>query len=157
MIGVKFHPDMHQCAVDDAKYKPAWEFANEHHLPLLSHTSAGSHYNPVKAFEKLADMYPNVSVLIGHSGFGSIGADHTIEVAKKCPNVYADITGSTATYGILERMVGELGADRVLLGTDLPFIDPRSQIGRVAFAKISDDEKRQILGLNASRIFGINV
>ncbi len=53
-------------------------------------------------------------------------------------------------------MVHEAGADRVLFGTDLPFLDPRPQLGRVAFAKISDDEKRLILGLNASRIFGID-
>lgn len=155
MIGVKLHPDLHGCNVDDDKYRPAWEFANEHRLPLLSHTSTGGR-NPIKTFEKLADMYPNVSILLGHSGFGSEGADHTIQAVKNHPNVYAEITGSVVVYGTLERMVREAGADRVLFGTDLPFIDARPQVGRVAYAKLTDDEKRQVFGLNAARIFGIN-
>lgn len=155
MVGVKFHPDMHQCAVDDAKYRAAWEYANEHHLPLLSHTGTGGR-NPVKSFEKLAEIYPNVTVILGHAGFGSEGANHSIEAASKYPNIYPEITGSVVVYGTLERMVNRLGADRVLFGTDIPFLDPRPQLGRVAFAKISDDEKRKVLGLNAARIFGIN-
>ncbi len=155
MIGVKLHPDLHGCNVDDDKYRPAWEFANEHRLPLLSHTGLGGR-NPVKTFEKLADTYPNVSILLGHSGFGSEGADQTIEAVKNHPNVYAEITGSTVVYGTLERMVHEAGADRVLFGTDIPFLDPRPQVGRVAYAKLTDDEKRQVFGLNAARIFGIN-
>lgn len=154
MIGVKVHPDLHGCSVDDDKYRPVWEFTNDHRLPLLSHTSTGGR-NPVKTFEKLAGMYPNVSILLGHSGFGSEGADQTIQVVKNCPNVYAEITGSTVIYGTLERMVREVGADRVLFGTDIPFLDPRAQVGRVAFAKITDEEKRKVFGLNAARIFGL--
>ena len=155
MIGVKFHPDLHGCMVDDDKYRPAWEYANERHLPLLSHTGTGGK-NPVKTFEKLAEMYPNVSILLGHSGFGSEGANQTIEAVRNQPNIYAEITGSTVIYGTLERMVHAVGADRVLFGTDLPFLDPRPQVGRVAFAKLTDDEKRQVFGLNAARIFGIS-
>jgi predicted TIM-barrel fold metal-dependent hydrolase len=46
------------------------------------------------------------------------------------------------------------GSDRVLFGTDIPFMSPDQQIGRVLFARISDDEKRKILGVNALRVFG---
>lgn len=154
MIGVKIHPDLHGCNVDDDKYRCVWEFANERSMPLLSHTGTGGR-NPVKTFEKLADMYPNVNILLGHAGFGSEGADQSIHAMKSCPNIYAEITGSTVIYGTLERMVREAGADRVLFGTDLPFIDARPQVGRVAFAKITDEEKRKVFGLNAARIFGL--
>jgi hypothetical protein len=156
MLGVKLHPDMHQCPVDDTRYRPVWEYANEHHLPLLSHTGTGGR-NPVKTFEKLAEMYPNVSIILGHSGFGSEGAQQSIEAALKFPNIYPEITGSVVVYGTLERMVNRAGADRVLFGTDIPFLDPRPQLGRVAFAKISDDDRRKVLGLNAARIFKIGV
>lgn len=154
MIGVKIHPECHQCSVDEEKYRAVWEFANEHSLPLLSHTGIGGR-NPIKTFEKLAAMYPNVSILLGHSGFGAEGAEQSIRAAEKYPNVFLEITGSTIVYGTLERMVSRLGAERVLFGTDLPFIDPRPQLGRVAFAKIGEQDKRLILGLNAQRIFGL--
>ncbi|MDI6829074.1 MAG: amidohydrolase family protein, partial [Armatimonadota bacterium] len=80
MVGVKIHPDMHQCNVDDEKYRPVWEWTNEQGLPLLSHTSIGGR-NPIKAFEKLADKYAKVRVILGHSGFGSEGADQSIDLA----------------------------------------------------------------------------
>jgi len=156
MVGVKLHPDVHQCPVDDVKYAAVWEYANERHLPVLSHTSTGGR-NPVQTFEKLAEKYPNVAIILGHSGFGSEGAEKSIEAALKFPNIYLEIAGSVITYGILERMVNRVGAKRVLFGTDMPFLDPRPQLGRVAFAKVSDEDKRQILGLNAVRIFGLRV
>ena len=154
MIGIKIHPDAHGCPVDSPKYTPVWEYANEHKLPLLSHTWTSGN-NAVKTLEKLAEKYPNVSILLAHSGFGSEGADQSIEAAVKYPNIYPELAGSVIIYGTLERMVRRIGADRIIFGTDMPFLDPRSQLGRVAFAKISDDEKRQILGLNAKRIFRI--
>lgn len=154
MVGVKLHPDLHQTNVDDDKYRAVWEWTNAHRLPLLSHTSTGGR-NAIKTFEKLAEMYPNVSILLGHSGFGSEGAQQCIEACLKFPNLYCEITGSTIVYGTLERMVNRLGAERVLFGTDLPFLDARPQVGRVAFAKISDDDKRKVFGRNAARIFGI--
>ena len=154
MVGIKLHPEMHKVAVDDERYRPAWEYANERGLPVLSHTGTAG-LNPIKSFEKLAEEYLDAIIILGHAGFGSEGARQSIEAGRKYPNIYPEITGSTIVYGTLERMVRELGADRVLFGTDLPFLDPRPQIGRVAFAKISDEEKRLVLGLNAQRIFNL--
>jgi predicted TIM-barrel fold metal-dependent hydrolase len=47
--------------------------------------------------------------------------------------------------------VREVGSGRVLFGTDNPFIDPRPQIGRVALARIPDEDKLNIFGANARR------
>ena len=83
------------------------------------------------------------------------GQLESIEVAKRARNVYLDVCGSQLFYGMLERMVREVGASRVLFGTDLPFIDPRYQLGRVLFARVPDSRKRKILGTNAARLFGL--
>lgn len=45
-------------------------------------------------------------------------------------------------------MVKEVGADRVLFGTDAPFLDARPAVGRVGYANISDEEKIKIMGEN---------
>jgi len=40
----------------------------------------------------------------------------------------------------------------VLYGSDLPLMDPRSQIGKIITAQISDAAKRLVLGDNARRL-----
>ena len=50
-------------------------------------------------------------------------------------------------------MVAGAGAERVLYGSDIPFVDPRGQLGRVAFARLPDDDLRLILGGNARRLW----
>ena len=39
--------------------------------------------------------------------------------------------------------------------SDMPLMDPRPQIGKIITANISDDAKRQILGLNACKLLQI--
>jgi predicted TIM-barrel fold metal-dependent hydrolase len=53
---------------------------------------------------------------------------------------------------VIEQLVNEAGADRVLFGSDTPLMDPRGQLGKIITADISDKAKEQILGLNAQRL-----
>ncbi len=52
-------------------------------------------------------------------------------------------------------MVARVGADRILWGTDNPFIDPRPGLGRMLCAEVSDEDKRKMLGLNAKRLYKV--
>ncbi len=156
MRAVKFHPDCHLYPVDGDGYRAAWEFANEHGFLLLSHTGLGSRFNGTDMFDPLAEKYPNVTILLGHSGFGYEGFARSAELAKKHPNVYMDLTGSTCLYWQLERSVAAVGSEKIVFGTDLPFIDLRPGLGRVAFSRITEQEKRNILGLNMARIAGLS-
>jgi hypothetical protein len=155
MIAVKLHPSVHGYPANGERYAPAWEFANERCACLLSHTGAGDANCGIGVFEKPARDYPNVKILLGHSGFGYEGAKQSIELAKKCPNVYLDVTASMFYLGLIERMVDGAGADRVLYGTDLPFMDCRPQVGRFAFSRLDDEQLGLTLGGNARRLFGI--
>jgi len=130
-----------------------WEFAQEHRLPVLSHTWEGCAYGSPKHFEDLAQRWPRVKFVLGHSGGSLSGILESIEVAKRLRNVYLDLTGSQLFHGILEEMVRAIGASRILFGTDHPFIDPRFQLGRVLFARLPDSRKVKILGGNAVRLF----
>jgi predicted TIM-barrel fold metal-dependent hydrolase len=48
--------------------------------------------------------------------------------------------------------VSVLGSDKILFGTDLTYLDGTFQLGTVIYAKISDGDKRKILGLNMKNI-----
>jgi len=155
MIGIKFHPSVHRYPIDGDNYRLAWEYADKHGLVVLTHTGVTDSTCGVAQVGACAERYPNAKVLFGHSGFGYAGARACVEVGTRLTNTYFDITASTTELGLIEILVDGLGADRVLYGTDLPFIDCRMQIGRLAFSRLDDDQLRLILADNAKRIFGI--
>ncbi|MCB0015321.1 MAG: hypothetical protein KDE34_25565, partial [Anaerolineales bacterium] len=66
--------------------------------------------------------------------------------------IYLDPTGSRVYAGSVETLVAGPGPDRVLLGTDMGFLDPRPQIGRIVFAHLPEAVRRQILGQNMRRL-----
>jgi predicted TIM-barrel fold metal-dependent hydrolase len=155
-VGIKLHPDVHKTPADDERYALAWEFAAEHGLPVLSHAGAGSAFNAPSHFSARAEQHPNVAIILAHSASSQDSLDAAIELAAKRENVYLDICGSPLLLGVLEEAVGRIGSRRLLFGTDLPFIDPRPGLGRLAFARIGEEEKRDILGRNAARVFSIS-
>ncbi|HEX9973474.1 MAG TPA: hypothetical protein VGD14_15485, partial [bacterium] len=54
--------------------------------------------------------------------------------------------------GIIEYMVREIGSARVLYGSDTSMRDPFPQFGWVAYADISESDKRNIFGRNMRKI-----
>ncbi len=155
-VGFKFLSDYHQVAVDDARYQPAWEYADHHKLLLLMHTWGGSPYDGAAALRRAIDRYPNVRVLLGHSCHGDW--DGAVALAKDFPNVSLELTALFDDRGILEKFVNEAGSERMLFGTDLPWFDPHQAVGALLSAHISDEDRHNICHRNAEKLlkpFGI--
>ncbi|MBI4532099.1 MAG: amidohydrolase [Candidatus Latescibacteria bacterium] len=151
--GIKIHPATHLYPADGPHYRPMWEFANEHALPVLVHTWESAKECDPRMFIGIGREFQEVKILLGHSGATAKGVDQAVEAATQCENLYLDLTSSILLKGMLEVMVKAVGAGRVLFGTDVPFLDCRGKIGYISIARISDDEKRKILGLNATQLF----
>jgi predicted TIM-barrel fold metal-dependent hydrolase len=155
VVGIKLHPGIHGYPISGPAYRPVWAFVDDRRLPVLIHTWGTSGHSAPGAVGGVAAEFPNATFLLGHSGGTWEGHLQAIEVAKERPNVYLETCISRSPFGAIEWMVREVGAERVVFGTDQPFIDPRPQLGRIAFAKIADAERRLILGGNAARLLGI--
>ena len=123
-------------------------FADETESVVLVHTYGSTHVRPMM---KMAREYPAMRIVLAHSGITE--EEVYIEAARKYSNIYLELSSSLAWYGLVERLVNCVGADRLIFGTDMPFMSPHQQIGRILFAKISEDAKRKILGINASLLF----
>lgn len=107
-------------------------------------------------FAGIGKAYPRAQILLGHSGASAVGMDQSIKAAQEAENVHLDLTASYMPYGMLEVIVASVGAERVLFGTDIPFLDGRPKIGQIASARISDEDKRKVFGLNAKRLFKLS-
>lgn len=165
-IGVKIHPAGHRYPIDGKYYQPLWEYASENKVPILTHTWDATPQNTypyelvppqVNAQPKLVDSvairYPNIKIIMAHSGGHYNGHLQAIEVVNKHQNVFVDIAGEPIGFGLIEWFVKEVGAQKILYGSDLNWLDPRAHIGRVLGARIELEEKEKILLKNAHSIF----
>lgn len=153
IFGFKFHPQCHLADACHQNYYPVFEYCQERQLPILSHNWTGAPVSGKDTLHGLAELFPRVTFTIGHAASGWAAIDANCATARRYANVMLDTTGSGLTFDAIPEMVRRVGADRIIFGTDNPFIDPRPGLGRMLMARITDDEKKLILGLNAKRVF----
>lgn len=151
-IGIKTHPACHGQPIDYKNYRAAFETADKKGCPFLIHTWGAAN---VVTVSKLADDYTNIIFIIGHGGADTPGFEKAIEVVASRKNLYIDVAISNVREGNVEWLVKEMGSKKILFGSDMPFFDPRPAFGRVAFADISENEKKDIFGLNMKAILKI--
>jgi len=149
-VGFKFHPDHHRYPVTGPRYEPALRYADEHGLLILSHTWGESRFSAPGMLAGLAEKYPHAAFLMGHSGYGEF--EKAIEAAREHMNLYLELTAAYRVNGLIEWMTREAGSAKVVFGTDLPWFDPHYGIGCILFAKITDEDRRNILHRNAERL-----
>ena len=123
-VGLKIHPGQHQVMPEDPDYEPAWRLAADHGLPMVSHSWALSDYNPTQRFATCehfahyAERFPQVNLILGHAGGRYEGHLAAARLGQACPNVHVDISGDVYALGLVEWLVEQLGAARVLYGTE---------------------------------------
>jgi hypothetical protein len=133
---------------------PIVERAVAMNVPILQHTwlkSEGNEPGESTPYDlvELAKRHPKAQLICGHTGGNwELG----IRIIRDTNNVYADIAGSDPTSGFVEMAVRELGAERVLYGSDVGGRSFASQLAKVLGADIPDDAKGLILGGNIRRL-----
>lgn len=161
-IGIKIHPSFNYTDAADERYRPMWEFARAHNLPVLSHTWDLSPTNPKQkfshptAFVKYLEEYSDVPFIMGHSGGRYNAIVQAVEVGQKFPQVYFDIAGDIHISSLVEYLTNNVGDKRVLYGSDYAMMDPRTMLGAVLGADISMASKERILYDNAAELFNLD-
>ena len=153
MVGVKLHVSL-RC--DAPQLDPILRRATELKAVVYQHTwikTAGNdpgESSPADVVE-LSSRHPDAALICGHSGGNwELG----IRVLRKHRRIPMAVEGYDPTAGAVEMAVRELGAERVIYGSDVPGRSFASQLAKVVGADISDDAKRLILGGNLRRLLG---
>jgi uncharacterized protein len=127
--GIKLLPMYAGFQPDDERLDPLWEYAQSNRLPVLLHTGttfiaqAPIECTLPRHLDRVARRFPNVKIIMAHLGHPYEG--ECVAVARKHPNVYADISAlhyrPFQLYHSL-MLVQEYGIwDKILFGTDYPF------------------------------------
>ena len=154
-VGIKIHPEEHVYPIAEHG-RAIFEFAARHDALILTHSG---HESSLPAdIVPFANEYPNVRVILAHIGCSS-GPDRTLQVRgiqqSIHGNVYADTSSAMSiSPGLIEWAVGEVGADRVLFGTDTPLYSTAMHRARINKAELCNADKQLILRDNALALLG---
>jgi uncharacterized protein len=122
---------------------------SELRVPILYHPEK------VSNLHMIASEFPNVPFIVAHLGnFASHDwTEHiaAIEVARRYPNVYLE-TSSVVFQRFLEQAVREVGAGKLIFGSDGPELDSRVELYKVRLLKLSPDDEARVLGGNIHKL-----
>jgi len=147
-LGLKPYP-RYGIAYDDPRFDCWWEFGNERGLYATFHPVKW--YQPDE-FASVCERFPNLTVVAYHAGSTYEVADTVIDLANRFDNFMAEPTLTPVCGGIIDYLVEGAGVDRLMYGSDLPMRDPRQQLGWIVFSRLSIEDKKTVLGENASRL-----
>jgi len=152
MVGVGELEADKRCNVPELD--PIVERAMAMKVPILQHTwlkiggNEPGESSPDDLVE-LAKRHPQASFICAHTGGDW---ERGIRIIRGTKNIHAGIEGFDPTSGVVEMAVRELGAERVIYGSDVGGRSFASQLAKVIGADISDDAKKLILGGNLRRL-----
>ena len=151
MVGVKLWVARH---CNTPELAPIVARATALKAPVLQHTYIKATGNlpgestPMELAE-LARRHPEAVLICAHTGADwEVG----IRALRGCKNVSVDLCGFDPTAGVTEMAVRELGAERVLYGSDAGSRSFASQLGKVLGADIPASARKLILGENFKRL-----
>jgi hypothetical protein len=151
MVGVKLWVARH---CNTLELDPIVARATALKAPVLQHTYIKATGNlpgestPMELAE-LARRHPEAVLICAHTGADwEVG----IRALRGCKNVSVDLCGFDPTAGVTEMAVRELGAERVLYGSDAGSRSFASQLGKVLGADIPASARKLILGENFKRL-----
>ncbi|NLE68501.1 MAG: amidohydrolase family protein, partial [Lentisphaerae bacterium] len=146
-VGFKLLPGYWNIPVTDPSYRPVWDYADRHRLPILLHTWDDPYDSPAMLSE-IAPRYPQAVFLLGHSGGGTRGRFEAEALARANKNVYLEFCGSFTTPRPFETSMEIVGKDRIVFGSDAAAHDMAWELGRYLSLPLPDDDL--ILGLGAT-------
>ena len=101
----------------------------------------------------LAETFPKTTIVFPHLGGSRDDIFARIDIVAKHKNAYIDLSGSgIERVGILEYAAREIGADRVLYGSDFTINEPSAVLARVQNAFLTTDDREKILFRNVERL-----
>jgi len=152
LTGVKLTTQMN---ARDNRLEGVCRFMEEHDIPVLWHcwyktTCKYQFESDPQDIAFFAKKYPKIRILMAHlTGCGRRG----VQDIKNCSNVSIDTSGSQPFDGYLEYALKELGADRVLYGSDYPCRDIPAQLGRIQSVDLSPEAREKVLCSNALKFY----
>lgn len=160
--GVKLHGPAERFFMGDERLWPTYSVCRELELPVIGHSGPdleGKGFAEPRAFGAVLKAFPEIPIVLAHMGGATW--QQALEIAETYDNAFFDcceiIEWTRSENGPSERelaqLIRDIGADRVMMGSDFPWYDLDQTVDRVmSLPLLSIEEKEGIVGANADRI-----
>ena len=159
--GLSWHPRLQGVFLDNPWMRPYVKRMSELGLVPVLHCNAESKMEASWRMQKLAFEFPEVTFMAFDSFWSYERSMETLHLAAHTPNVLWD-TGGPLGFHMIERFVQEHGSERFTYSGEAAYASAPVRGGggkprllqQILNADISDEDKANILGGNAARLFG---
>lgn len=142
LTGLKLHPFVECFRPDHPHFTKFFKKVNDLNLPTLFHT--GDAFSSPGLIAPIAKKHPKLTIILGHL------REASITIMKEHPNVYVE---TSATLPDLIELAADIDQNRILFGSDIPYLRYPTQLAQVEAAHINQKIKRKILHDNFQRLF----
>ena len=175
--GVKIHPVYQHTDINDIRFLRLLEAAGEAGLFVITHAGLdvgfpGAEQASCEKTEAALRQIGPVKVVLAHMGgwrqweraealaaFPNVMIDTAFslgEITPTVPEAYPGEARNLLDGASFMRLVRAFGADRVLFGSDSPWMDPAALLQAFYALPLTEEEQSKILYRNAARMLGIS-
>lgn len=147
LVGLAFHATFEGFTVASAAFDAVLAATGDRRGLVLLHSTPDAKASPA-AIAQVAARYPGLTFVLGHPVFTEGQRAEAVRAVLDTPNVHLDVAYQ-ADPATTEFFVRELGAQRVLFGSDAPFFAPGEVIASIESADITDADRDAIFSGNA--------
>lgn len=159
MRGVRLYPGFHNYPLDSAFTDAICTAAAERGIPVMIPTRPMMNWRfktlAIESIGALADRHPKTTILISGPNY-LVEYQALVKVMQRCGNVVYEVS-CLQGFGSVARLVGEVGGDRLCLGTGAVLNYPACNVSKLDRAKIDDSEREAIAAGNAVRLLGLDL
>ena len=154
--GIFLHPWEECFPVNSTIVYPVMERARKYNIPVMV---SGGHVRVSEPLQigDIAGEFPDVNIIatsggqINICGMALYDAENMLTEHK---NVFVETSG-IYRQDFIENMIKKLGSKRVIYGSNAPQMDIKYEILRATTARVSEEEKEDILGNTIAGLIGI--
>jgi hypothetical protein len=154
--GVVWHSRFQGVAVDHQLMRPLLKKVSDLELVPLIHTNAESNLEAVWRLERLALEFPEITFVSLDALTTNTNSQLALDIAKRTANILFD-TAHVRGPAYIRQFVEAVGSRRLVFGS-LFYSHPASyercaSLDEIKTAKVSEEDKENILSLNAKKLF----
>lgn len=152
--GVKLHPDIQEVDVDDPRLFELYALM-EGKMPLYLHVGDDRpqyRFSEARKIVHIMENFPKLEIVAAHLGGYKAWEDALTYLAGR-ERVWYDTSSAlwAMTPEYAGMLIGKLGAENVMFGTDYPVMNTAEEVERFLRIDLTDDQRENIFWNNAVR------